>query len=290
MPLRVAIIGTGLTGAPIAARQRSAGREVAVFDRERARAEALRGEGVAVAESPAAAVRAADAVGIVVMDERAVDAVLGGDEGILAGLRPDALVVDLTTTGVEATKRFATRVEAEGGRYAKAPFFGSRAEAERGALFVTAGAAEQDRTALEEFLRPVAADVFHVGDPAAAAAFKLAANALVFTMVLNIAEALALARAQSVDGELLLAALERGTGVRAPLYAAKGRLILDGDYAPRFTVEGALKDLDLIAAAAERAGLRLPANETALSVFRQAAAAGLGGEDMAAVYKLLERP
>jgi 3-hydroxyisobutyrate dehydrogenase-like beta-hydroxyacid dehydrogenase len=81
--------------------------------------------------------------------------------------------------------------------------------------------------------------------------------------------------------------LSKGTGVRAPLYTAKGRLVLDGDYEARASVSLATKDLELITEAARAAGVRLPLTETARELFERAAAAGLEEEDMIAVYKVL---
>lgn len=276
---RIAVLGTGLTGAPIAVRLAAQDDEVAVWNRTRAKAEALRPQGIEVAATPAEAVAGADAVLLCLLDEEANEAVLAQAE---PGFEPRTLVLDLSTTSVAAASAFAERVA----RPAKAPFFGSVPEAERGALFFVVGCRDKDWNDVQAVLAPLG-EVFHVGDVATAAALKLALNVLVYPMVENIAESIALARGQGIDPELVLAALARGTGVRAPIYLGRGRLIVDGDYDARATVELARKDLALIAQAAQEAGLRLPLVETAREVFERAGAAQLDGEDMAAVAKLL---
>ena len=283
----VAIIGTGISGSAMARRLRRSGVEVRAWNRTRAKAEALATDGVTVAGSPREAVSGAPTVSIVVMDEPAVDAVLAGPDGVLAGLEDDALVVDFSTTSVAAKLRFDALVRDAGGRFAEAPFFGSKPELDGPGIWPAVGSRPEDRADVERALRPLCNEIFYVGAVGEASAFKLAANLLVFTMVGNLAESLALGRALGVDTALLVDVLSRATGVRAPLYTAKGRLVLDGDYEARASVALATKDLELITGAAREAGVRLPLTETAREQFERAAAAGLGEEDMIAVYKLL---
>lgn len=268
----------------MAGRLADAGLQVTVWNRTRAKADVLRGRGISVAQTPGEAVRGADVVLLVVLDEEAVDAILCD---ALPDVGAGALVLNLSTSSAAGAGRFAGRIRERGGRPAYAPFFGSVPEAERGALWFTVGCEEKDFSAVEEALRPIGEGIVRVGDVEAAAAFKLAANVLVFTMVALIAEAIALARAQGVDPELLLSVLARGTGVRAPIYQARGRLILDGDYTARASVQMALKDLELIASAADETGLELPLTAAAHGLFRRAAGAGYAEEDMAAVYKVI---
>ena len=285
---RVALIGTGTMGAPIAANLAGAGRAVAVWNRTRAKAEALAGEGIEVAATPAAAARGAEAIGIVVTDDRAVESVLEGPDGVLAGLEPGALVIDMTTTSVASKPRSAELVRARGGRFVDSPVFGSRPQAEQGVLWAVVGADPADLPAARKFLGPLTEGVLHVGDVGAGAAVKLAGNLLVFAMVNGLAEAVALTEAHGIDPACLLEIVGR-TGFRSPYFDVKGRQMIEGDYTPRFAVDNAVKDLRLITEAAAEAGLRLASTEAAKAVFEQASAAGLGGEDMTALVKVLRR-
>ena len=284
MSRKLTLLGTGLIGAPAARRLAAAGFELTVWNRTAAAAAPLAEAGIAVAETPAGAVADAEAVLLFLLDEEAVANVL---ERFLPTLRPRALVVDLATTSVAAAERFEAAVRAAGGRAAVAPFFGSVPEVEPGGLYAVYGCAAEDEAELRELLGHLCSGLHGAGSPAEAAALKLALNVLVFPMVELIGEALALARAQGVDPERVLQVLADGTGVRSPIYSARGRLILDGDYAPRATVELATKDLALIAAAAEEHQLELPLAERTRARFEDAVAAGYGGEDLAAVAKLL---
>jgi 3-hydroxyisobutyrate dehydrogenase-like beta-hydroxyacid dehydrogenase len=283
MSSTIALLGTGLIGSVAARRLVGAGHDVTVWDRDAAAAEGL---GAGVAAFPADALRGADAALLFLLDEHVVADVL--DEGTLAALEPRALVIDLAPASAAGTERFVERVRSAGGRAAVAPFFGSVPEAEQGALYALAGCDEDDLAEVRELLAPLCSGIHHGGAPAETAALKLALNVLVFPMVELIGESLALARAQGVDPERVLAVLAEGTGVRSPIYSGRGRLIVDGDFAPRATVELATKDLALIAAAAKAAGLELPLVERTRALFDAAVAAGLTREDMAAVSKLLE--
>lgn len=277
-------MGTGAIGAPVARRLARAGCAVRAWDRVRARAAALAPDGVLAAESAADAVSGARAVLLLVHDGRDVAAAL---DSLADALPAGALVLDLTTSSVREKREVADRVRAAGARPAEAPFFGTVPQAEAGELFAVLGCDDADEAEAREVLEPLCAGVFRHGGVGDASALKLAANVLVFPMVELIAEALALASAQGVEPDALLRLLEAGTGVRSPIYQARGRLMVDGDFAPRASVELAAKDLELIHEAAGAVGLELPLLERTRAVFARAREAGLAEEDMAAVYKLV---
>lgn len=278
------MLGTGAIGAPAARRLRAAGCTVRASDRDPEKAARLAADGIVVCEQAADAVAGAGAVLLLVLDGAAVAEAL--DE-LLPSLPSGALVVDMTTSSVAEKQNFAARVREGGGRPAEAPFFGTIPQAEAGELFAVVGCDDQDLADVREVLAPLCSGLFRHGGVGDASALKLAANVLVFPMVELIAEALALAEAQGVDPAALLALLEAGTGVRSPIYLARGRLMVDGDFAARASVGLAVKDLELIHETAAVSGLALPLLERTRSIFAEARTAGLEGEDMAAVYKLV---
>lgn len=278
------MVGTGAIGAPAARRFLAAGHEVLALDRVPQQADPLRLDGVELAPGPAAAAARADALVLLVLDGHDVADVLGE---AVPSLREGALVVDMTTSSVEEKRAFATRVREAGARPAEAPFFGSVPQAEAGELFAIVGCADADVGDVERLLAPLCSGTFRHGDVGEASALKLAANVLVFPMVELIAEALSLARAQGVDPGAVLELLEAGTGVRSPIYLARGRMMVDGDFAAHASVELASKDLELIHDTAAASDLELPLLERTRAVFEDARRAGLGEEDMAAVYKLI---
>lgn len=281
-----AVVGTGAIGAPAARRLCELGCVVSAWDVAPGRSASLGDSGVRVAERAVDAVAGAGVVLLLVPDGAAVGRAL--DE-LLPGLAPGALVVDMTTSSVEEKLAFAERMRAARARPAEAPFFGTVPQAAAGELFAIVGCDDADEDDVRSALAPLCSGLFRHGGVGEASALKLACNVLVFPMVELIAEALALAEAQGVDPSRLLELLAAGTGVRSPIYEARGRLIVDRDFAARASVALAGKDLELIHEAATEAGLELPLLERTREVFAEARAAGLEGEDMAAVAKLLRR-
>jgi 3-hydroxyisobutyrate dehydrogenase len=284
---RLALIGTGVMGAPIARHLARAGLDVTVWNRTAAKAEPLRAAGIAIAPTPAAAVEGADAVGTILTDETAVLEVLTHG-GVLDALRPGAAVVEMSTTSIAAKLHIAELVRRSRGRPVDAPLFGSRPDAERGALWPVVGAAEADHALAEAFLAPFSDEIFHVGDVGAGAAMKLAGNLLVLNMVANIAEAIALLGGHGVDPEQLLVVLGR-TSFGSAFYRGKGRLMIDRDYEPRATTAIAAKDARLILAAARAGGVDIPSTEATARLFDVALAQGHGARDMAAVIEVLRQ-
>lgn len=278
------MLGTGAIGAPAARRLAALGRTVRAFDRVPERVAPLAADEVFVAGSAAEAVAGATVALLLVTDGRAVGDAL---DALLPALEPGTLVVDLTTSAVEEKHAFARRVRAAGGRPAEAPFFGTAPQAEAGELHAILGCEDADEPCARAALEPLCSLLFRHGGVGEASALKLAANVLVFPMVELIAEAIALTEAQSVDPSALLELLDAGTGVRSPIYQARGRLMVERDFAPRASVGLAAKDLELIHDAATRAGLDLPLLERTRDIYAEARAAGLEAEDMAAVYTLL---
>ena len=281
----IALLGTGVMGAPIARHLVGAGYAVTVWNRTMAKAEPLRTVGAVVASSAARAVEGAEAVGIILTDEAAVTDVLV-TQGVLGALRDGALVVEMSTTSVAAKRQFGELVRECGGRPVDAPLFGSRMEAERGTLWPVVGAAAADLADAEAFLIPFSERIIHVGDVGAGVALKLAGNVLVLNMVATIAEAIAMLRAHDVDPEHLLDVLAI-TSFGSPFLIGKGRLMVDRDYEPRASIEIAAKDLRLILAAAEAVGLSLPTSQATKQSFEAARAQGHGSEDMAALIEIL---
>lgn len=281
----IALIGTGLTGAPLA-RHLARVSHVVAWDRDHWKVAPLERDGVKAAGSAREAVAVAPIVVIDVLDDRALREVSEGSDGVLAGVQPGSMVLDITTTSLNTKKWLAGEVERKGARPVEAPFFGSVAEAEGGEIWTMVGCDDGDwplaRTVLELFSIPT-----RIGDMGEATRFKLAANVLTFSMVQLIAEAISLARALGVDPDLLLQVLAKGTGVRAPIYQVKGRAMIDGDFSPKATIELARKDLHLIVDAARRHGLGLPLTEMTQALFDRAAEAGWAGDDMARVFELL---
>ena len=286
--LPVAVVGAGRMGSAMVARLRSAGFPVTVFNRTRARSEAVaEASGAAVAGTAREAAAAAQVVVSSLADDAAVRAVYGGEDGLAAGLRAGAVVCETSTIDPGTVREVEPLVRARGAALLDTPVSGSVPLVERGELTVMAGG---DAAALER-ARPVlgalAARIFHVGELGAGATVKLAVNAIVHALNQALSEALVLAERAGVERERAYEVFA-ASAAGAPFVRYKRPAFERPGEAPvAFSLELVAKDLDLILGLAERVGVRMEQAEADRRVVFAASAAGLGEADMSAIAELL---
>jgi 3-hydroxyisobutyrate dehydrogenase len=276
----VALLGTGTMGAGMAASIARAGLPLRVWNRSREKAEPLAGVGAVIADSPAEAVEGADLVLTMLFDADAVAATM---EQARASLAPGAVWVQQSTVGVEGSDRLVTLARDLGVAYVDAPVLGTRKPAEDGALVVLASGPQDVRERVTPVFDAIGSRTLWLGAAGEASRLKLAANAWVITVVEGIAESLALTRSMGLDPHLFLQAVAGGA-MDAPYVQLKGTAMIEGDFAPSFSLDGAAKDGDLIVAAARGAGVELAVVEAARDHLARARAAGHGGQDLSATY------
>ena len=283
----VAVIGLGAMGGRIAGRLVATGQPLVVWNRTAARAQPLVELGAIVAETPAGAAARADVVITMVTGPAALEAVTAGPDGVAAGIRPGAMVVEMSTVGPAAIAALRDALPAAVG-VIDAPVLGSRSEAERGTLAIFAGGPDE----LVERARPVLeslGDVIPVGPLGAGAAAKLVANASLLSVLAGLGETLALGRGLGLGSDALFAVL-----ARTPLaeQAARRRANFEaGEEPARFPLALAAKDAGLIEQAAAAAGVSLPQAAAVAEVLRQAEEAGWGDRDYSALLRFIaDRP
>jgi 3-hydroxyisobutyrate dehydrogenase-like beta-hydroxyacid dehydrogenase len=288
MRLRLGFVGLGTMGGPIANNLRRTGHELTVWNRTASRADTLVQKGARAAATPRACAEGKDAVFVCVSDERALDAVLDGPDGVLAGLEEGDVVVDLSTSGTRATRSVAERCAARGARLVAAPLLGSRAAAEKAQLVVVAGGPADARERVRPALHAISARMFELDSAVQAALMKLCVNSVGGAMMAAFGEALALGASGGLDGARVLEVLQ-ASAFHSPLYLIKGGLVLAGDYAPRFKVSLAEKDQRLAQEAAADQGAQAPVNAAVRQQLADTAASGRGEKDVAVVAdRLLE--
>jgi 3-hydroxyisobutyrate dehydrogenase-like beta-hydroxyacid dehydrogenase len=286
MRLRLGFLGLGTMGGPIANNLRKAGHELTVWNRTPARADALVQKGARAATSPRDCAAGRDAVFLCVADEKALDAVLDGPEGVLAGLKEGDVVVDLSTTGTRAARSASERCAKKGARFVAAPLLGSKAAAEKAQIIVLAGGPSEARERVRPALHAVSARMFELDTAVHAALMKLCVNAVGAAMITGFGEALALGTSGGLEAGQVLEVLQ-ASSFHSPVYLMKGELIQAGDYAPRFAVTLAEKDQRLAQEAAADQGARLPVNEAVRALLAEVVKSGRGDKDLAAVADLL---
>jgi 3-hydroxyisobutyrate dehydrogenase-like beta-hydroxyacid dehydrogenase len=285
--LTVGWVGLGRMGKPMSLRLHNAGARVCVTSRNRVVVDEMVGHGLLGAESPREAARSADIVIMTVFDAAAVRAVLEGADGILGGLREGALVVDMGTTEVAATRNFAKAVAKRGGAYLDAPVSGGVRGATEGTLTIMVGGEAADLQRAMPVFSILGKNVTHMGPAGTGQATKAANQLIVGVTIAAVAEAFALAAGAGVDLAKVREALQGGFA-DSRILQEHGLRMIAGNYAPGGTIAAQCKDMRQTLSLGNSLGLHLPVSEVAAKRFNDAAEHGLGQLDHSAVFKLLE--
>ncbi|HEY1571735.1 MAG TPA: NAD(P)-dependent oxidoreductase [Pseudonocardiaceae bacterium] len=294
---RVALLGLGRMGAPMAAHLVRARHATRVWNRSAAGHRRLADElavlGVsAVAEhaaTPDEAVRDADVVLTVLADAAALGSVLFGPHGVAGAVGPGAVVCDLGTIGVAEARAQAAELAVAGVSFVDAPVSGSVAGARSRSLLVMAGGEPDVVDRATPVLESLATRVLRVGDTGAGQAMKLAVNSVLHTLNAAIGESLVLAERGGVPRRTALEVLA-GSAVAAPYVVYQRACFADPDGQPvAFTVDLMRKDIDLILRFAGSRSSPMPLAEVVRAVADQASGAGLGERDMSTIAELHRR-
>jgi len=284
--MKVGFIGLGQMGAAMAANLVKAGHEVTVYNRTRAKAEALAASGAKVASTIAEACQG-EAVFTMLADDAALQATVYGDDGVLARLGKDAVHISSSTISVALSERLAADHAAAGQRFVAAPVFGRPQAAAAGELFVVAAGAGEILDRVKPLLDAIGKRTFVVSDtPKAANLIKLSGNFLIASVIESLGEAMALVAKGGVDRHQYLEILT-STLFSAPVYKTYGGLIADEAFEPAgFAAPLGHKDIRLTLAAGEE--LRVPLPLASLLRDRFLALLAQGGEtlDWSAIGRL----
>ena len=239
---KIAFLGLGQMGAPMATRLLQAGHELTVWNRTPDRAKPLAAGGATVAESPAeAGAGAAFAITMVATPEALKEVVLG-EHGLVRALGPGQVYIDMSTVGPHTVRSIAARFP-EGAAVVDAPVRGSVSQAAEGRLEIFVGAGDEDFERVRPILESLGS-VVHVGGRGAGAGMKLVANLALGASIAAVGEALALGEALGLGRTPLLNMLE-GSQL-SPAVRAKRTNIESGHYPPSFKLRHAAKDLRLV--------------------------------------------
>jgi 3-hydroxyisobutyrate dehydrogenase-like beta-hydroxyacid dehydrogenase len=282
--MRVAFLGMGIMGRPMATKLVQAGHEVAVWNRTPGKDV----EGARTASSPAEAARDTEVVWMCVSDTKAVESVLFGAGGANESLATGMIIVDSSTISPSATLSFADRVKARGVEYVDAPITGSKVAAESGSIIFMAGGNDSTLSRLAPLFHAMGKQVFHMGDTGKGQATKLAMNLQIALIYEGFAEALTLATKLGVEIDRLLP-LVQASMVRSGVVDYKAPFIMKRDFSPNFPLRLMLKDIHLTLDAAREARVRLPGLEAVEEVYDLAAEEGHKDLDYAATLTLLEK-
>ena len=245
-------------------------------------------QGATTAASPADLATQCDIIFICVSDTPDVEAVILGENGVLEGIRPGALVVDHSTISPQATKEMAAELSAKGAHMLDAPISGGSEGAAKGTLSIMIGGAAEQVERARPYLEAMGKTITHVGEQGAGQAAKLVNQILVVGTMLSMSEALLFARAAGLDLEKTLAAVSSGAAGSWTL-SNRGPQVAQRDWRPGFTIDLQQKDLRLVLQAADQMGVPALGTSLVFQLYRTLQAQGLGGEGNHALIKALEK-
>lgn len=285
----VALLGLGLMGRPMATNLAKAGFPVTIWNRTRARAEELAAANPAMRVAPTAADAAqADIVITIVSDPPALEEVLWGSSGVLAGLRPGSLLIDSSTVAPALARKISVACKEKSVQFLDAPVTGGTWGAEKGELVFMMGGDAAAVERAQPVLQAMGKRFFHLGPNGAGQAVKLAMNSILALEVQAFAEAVALVRGAGIEGEKLFEVLQSSMA-RTPVLDVKGPLILKGDYAPSFPLRLMHKDLGLALDLANQMGVPLPATAAARETYNAVKGSTREDLDYAAVARFWKK-
>jgi len=285
----IALIGAGAMGGAIGARLLSTGTRLAVHDLDPAKVAALVAQGAAAAASGAEAARGTRAVILSLNAAHIVRAAVFGPGGVAEGAAPGTLVLDMSSIDPEATKALAADASARGLRWVDSPLSGGIPKAATGELTLMQGGAPDDVAAAQSILAGVAANQTRMGGPGAGQTTKLINQVLCGLGFLAVAEATALAEAAGVDVAMIPQALRGGRADSAILQEYMPRFAAR-DYRRTGRIDNMVKDLNGAADLARLTHTAMPLTALCAEVHRMLTAAGLGGEDQAALMEFFKGP
>jgi len=285
---KVAVLGCGRMGAAMAATLSRVCFELILWNRDPDKAfrvaETL---SVEVADTPADAVAKADVALTSLADDDAVRSVYLGENGIVAGLRPGVVVMEMSTIDPQVVVEIGDAVDATGAALLDAPVSGSVSTVEQGALTIMVGG----ESAFVETARPVlealAARVIEVGKRGSGSATKLAVNALVHGLNVALSEALVLAEGAGVERSVAYEVFASGAGGAPFVHYKREAYEHPEEAVVAFSLDLVAKDLELITGLGDAVGVPMDLAEAELEIVRRAIASGMGDRDLSAVAVFL---
>ena len=283
---RVAWLGTGIMGLPMAHNLLVAGYPLSVWNRTPEKSRPLAADGAVIATSPAAAADGSEFIVVMVSDGTAVDSVLFGEQGACSSLAEGACIIVSSTLTPQTARDLARQCAQVGAAYLDAPVSGGEKGAKEGRLVIMCGG-DAETFARAQPLLSVTGVPKYIGAVGCGQLAKLANQAIVGATIAVVAEALILAQAGGANGVAVRDALMGGFADSLVL-RQHGERMLKGDFTPGGPAKYQLRDLQNAAQEAANCGVEIPITTTATGMFAQMIAAGFGEVDHSALYQFLK--
>jgi 3-hydroxyisobutyrate dehydrogenase-like beta-hydroxyacid dehydrogenase len=288
MALNVGFIGLGIMGQPMAQNVVKGGHALTVYNRSTEKATPFGEAGATVASTPKAVAEASDVIILMLAGPEAIDAVLEGSEGLMAGLQAGQTLVNMSTVSPQYAKELAGKLAGKSALAIDAPVSGSRKPAEEGALVILAGGPQDKVAGLEPLFMCMGKKVVYCGEAGQGASMKMAVNLLLGIMAAGISEAVNLGQKSGLDTATMLETMLAGP-MGCALFEFKKPMLIDDSFAAQFPLKHMTKDIRFALQTADENGAVAPIGHTVFQLYRQSMGQGLADQDFAAVKKVFER-
>ena len=287
MPQRIGFAGLGLMGSRMARQFLDKGFPLAVWNRTPAKAKALVDRGAKLAATPRELAEMSDVVISCVADPNAVGRLVFSEDGLRPVARPGLSYIETSTISPGLMKRVAEVLEPKGTKVLEAPVTGSKTGADKGTLLLMCGGKKEVFDELMPVLMAMGTKAILCG-PLGHGSVKLIGNTLISYMLEGFCEGLVVAKKAGVDAEKLLEVV-MASGFSSPYFPFKAAAIAKRDFEQHFSVDLLVKDQTLMLEEAASLKVPMPGLAALREVFQAARAQGWGQEDIAAVYKVIEK-
>ena len=287
MTKRIGFIGLGLMGKPMARNLMKSGFDLIVHNRSRAAVDQLVSEGADPADSPKEAAAAADVIITMLPEDSHVTEVLTAADGVTESIRPDSVLVDMSTISPTTTRRLAAKVAARGAHMLDAPVSGGVEAATEASLTIMVGGKAEIFERVLPVFQKLGKNINHIGDHGAGQVTKAANQIIVGLTIQAVAEALIFAKKSGVDSVKVRRAIMGGYA-QSRVLELHGQRMLDRNFQPGGKIKSHRKDIEIVLSVAKEMGICLPGTAMISQLFNAVVAHDGSDWDHSAIVTVLE--
>lgn len=284
---KIGWIGLGNMGNPMSKNLVKAGHQVTVWNRTKSKADEVIAAGARWADTPKKVAENCDFIFTMVSDGSTLQAVTLGENGVVAGLTANKVVIDMSTVSPQESAKVNDAIESKECKFIRGPVTGSTMLAANATLGILASGDKATYDKVLPFFEAMGKNQFYVGGAEEARVLKLALNVMIGVTSQMMAEAVVLAEKAGLDVTQVCEVMA-GSAVGSPLVGYKKALVSSGDYKPAFSVKMMMKDFDLAFAAANQYDVAMPVTAITRQYLQAAVASGRGDKDFSVLTQVLE--
>ena len=286
--VKIGLVGTGMLGEAVGLHLLESGFSLTAYNRTKSKTKNLEKNGAIISDTPKRVAESSDLIITCVKDGDAVEQVLFGEDGIVAGKHEGMMVAEMSTINPKSAIQNSKRLETEGINSLEIPVMGGPNVAIHGKLVLMASGEKDVFEAYKEVFDVIANKIFFLGKSGSAHSIKLAMNLQISLLALALAEGITLTKKAGFDPEKFLEILN-STYFKTGMSENKAHKMIKDEFEPTFTLKNLQKDLGIITEAAKDFGAVLPMAERANEIYRDAIDAGFGEIDYTGILAYIKK-